>query len=82
MHITADKRGGHWPARASQKFGGGGGGANPNTSPPIEKKKLPKRRKRLLVRRKSPPPQHGEILYDFLGGSEHLFLPPPCGRPF
>ena len=52
MNITTDKRGGHWPTRASQKFSG----ANPNTSPPIERKKAPQTEKKTSRQKKKAPP--------------------------
>ena len=77
MNITIDKRGGHWPARASQKFGGG----KPKyKSPNREKKSPPNREKDFSSEEKSPPPQHGKILYDFLGRAS-AYSCPPCGRP-
>ena len=75
MNITADKRGGHWPARASEKFsggGGGGGGANPN--PPIIEKKTSRHKKKA-------PPNTKKFFMIFLGGARAYSFP-PCGHPF
>ena len=56
MNITADKRGGHWPARASEKFGGG----KPKFSlywGNREKKGPQTEKKASRQKKKAPPPK-------------------------
>ena len=79
MNTTTDKRGGHWPARASQKFGG----RKPKYKSPNREKKAPQTEKKTSRQKKRASLlQHGKILYDFLGGASAYSCPPPCGHPF
>ena len=64
MNITADKRGGHWPARASEKFGGG----KPKFSlywGNREKKSPPNGKKDFSSEEKSPPPKMEKLFMIF-----------------
>ena len=56
MNITIDKRGGHWPARASQKFGGG----KPKYKSPNREKKNPQTEKKTSRQKKKAPPPNME----------------------